>query len=390
MKPRISNCEERSAWPVSSLPALSKGSSRAKEPAFARRRFGLRQSSAAFGELETIQSAGGLVPSKTWRILVGFIGGRRASIPRLHPSPSSVHGCLNLRFESQNQRAFTLLELLVVVSIMGILAAVGLPMLKSFGQSTITKNAIQQLQSDLAFARQKAISERTTVYVVFVPPTIVDPSLDTQVKNAQPVTERPRVLQQYLSLCKRPYASYALFTDRNVGSQPGQRNPRYLTEWRSLPENTFVATNKFINLMANSATKNAWVKQYTNRFDVNRAYLLPTRPFAHRNFPVPNARSTNASGVRIEWPMPYVAFDAQGKLFWHLEQDLNDKLLGQKLQSEFIPLARGSVFVTTNAGGVYQPADVMENPPGNSSNLFNVLNVNWLTGRVRLEKPELR
>ena len=59
--------------------------------------------------------------------------------------------------------AFTLLELLVVVSIMGLLAVVGLPMLKGFGQSTITKNAIQQLQSDLAYARQKAMSERTTV-----------------------------------------------------------------------------------------------------------------------------------------------------------------------------------------------------------------------------------
>jgi hypothetical protein len=276
---------------------------------------------------------------------------------------------------------------------MGLLAVVGLPMLKGFGQSTITKNAIQQLQSDLAYARQKAMSERTIVYVVFVPPTIVDAALETQVKNSLPASERSRVVRQYLNLCQRPYASYALYTDRNVGSQPGQRNPRYLTEWRSLPDNTFVALSKFVNKMTTKRDTSAWVTSYTNRFDApNRpySYLCPPRPFAFKYFPVPNAKSTNASRVRIEWLMPYVAFDAQGKLYWHLEQDLNDKLLGQKLQSEFIPLARGSVFVTTNASGMYQPADVMENPPGNSTNMFNVMNVNWLTGRVRLEKPELR
>jgi len=277
----------------------------------------------------------------------------------------------------------------VVVSIMGLLAVVGLPMLKGFGQSTITKNAIQQLQSDLAYARQKAMSERTTVYVVFVPPTIVDAALDTQVRNSL-LADRPRVLQQYQNLCQHPYSSYALYTDRNVGSQPGQRNPRYLTEWRSLPDNTFVALSKFVNLTTNAAMADGWKRKYTNGFDANRMYLLPTRPFAFKYFPVPNAKSTDAAGKRIEWLMPYVAFDAQGKLYWHLEQVLNDKLLGQKLLSEFIPLARGSVFVTTNASGMYQPADVMENPPGNSTNMFNVMNINWLTGRVRLEKPELR
>jgi hypothetical protein len=234
------------------------------------------------------------------------------------------------------------------------------------------------------------MSERTTVYVVFVPPTIVDSTLSDQVAKALPASEQTRALRQYLNLCRHPYSSYALYTDRNVGDQPGQRNPRYLSEWRNLPDNTFVALGKFTNLMTTKTGPTTWVRSYSNRFDTARTFLYPPRPFAYRDFPVPNTRITNASGARIQWPMPYVAFDAQGKLYWDVERDLADKQLGQKLQSEFIPLSRGSVFMTTNAAGMYLPADVIETPAGNSTNTFNVLNVNWLTGRVKLEKPELR
>ena len=69
--------------------------------------------------------------------------------------------------------AFTLLELLVVFVIIGILASITLPALKGIGQANLTAAGNRQILDDLFLARLRAINERTTVYMVFVPPTIL-------------------------------------------------------------------------------------------------------------------------------------------------------------------------------------------------------------------------
>ena len=69
----------------------------------------------------------------------------------------------------QHSRAFTLIELLVVISILGIMAALTVPVLKNFAKSDATLSASRQLLDGVARARQLAISQRTTVYMVFVP-----------------------------------------------------------------------------------------------------------------------------------------------------------------------------------------------------------------------------
>ena len=57
----------------------------------------------------------------------------------------------------------------MVIAILGILAAMTVPVLKNFAKSDATLGASRQLLDGVARARQLAISHRTTVYMVFVP-----------------------------------------------------------------------------------------------------------------------------------------------------------------------------------------------------------------------------
>src|SRR2546430_2227288 len=75
---------------------------------------------------------------------------------------------------AQFSRAFTLLELLIVISIIGILTAVALPHLKGLTRSNVMASANQQLLDDLALARQRAMNSRSAIYVVFMAP--IDPN----------------------------------------------------------------------------------------------------------------------------------------------------------------------------------------------------------------------
>src|SRR5437016_9874536 len=64
--------------------------------------------------------------------------------------------------------AFTLIELLVVISIVGLLAGLAVPVVNNF-KPNVVAGATRQLLDDVARARHYAISQRTTVFMVFVP-----------------------------------------------------------------------------------------------------------------------------------------------------------------------------------------------------------------------------
>ena len=77
--------------------------------------------------------------------------------------------------ESEKLRAveaFTLIEMLMVIAIIAAITVIGLPSLRGLGRSNVVTSATQQLVDDLMLARHKAIVNRTTVHVVFVPSSI--------------------------------------------------------------------------------------------------------------------------------------------------------------------------------------------------------------------------
>ena len=68
---------------------------------------------------------------------------------------------------SQSQRGFTITELLIVLTLMGILSAISMPTLKGFAVTRRLKSSAYTIRSLLTFARDMAITDRTAHLVVF-------------------------------------------------------------------------------------------------------------------------------------------------------------------------------------------------------------------------------
>jgi hypothetical protein len=252
------------------------------------------------------------------------------------------------------------------MAVMGIMAALAVPALKNFGQADAMIAADQQLLTDVARARQLAISQRTTVYMVFVPANFWTQPWAGSTTWTNGLT--PDELTAVISLCDKQLTGYTFIADGALGDQPGQHQWHYLAPWQALPDGTFIATNKIIGASY----------QIT---DPVSGVSYPIVPFNYTNsiaFPV----ETNTANLPY---LPYIAFNYLGQL-----TPDGQTVLGRH---EYIPLVRGVVAPAmdpaTRAFRLSAP-QVVENPPGNSTNIYNLIDIDPLTGRATLQEPQLK
>jgi prepilin-type N-terminal cleavage/methylation domain-containing protein len=266
--------------------------------------------------------------------------------------------------------AFTLLELLAVLAIIGLVAAMAMPIMRNF-RPNYTASATRQLLDDLGYARQLAISHHTTVLMVFVQPNFWnDPA--TAKWGAPDWAAATNLMEKQM-------VGYRMVSLRSLGDQPGNHTPRYLTEWKTLPEGAYIAWQKFAGpaapplLLLTNGTSVAYPA-----FGFDRTC---SAPFPLLDTPMYNP---NPNQQHYAW-LSYIAFD-------YLGRRCNDS--GNPIPKDaLIPLTRGSIAFAHDPAAKLPLAalpNLSEDPPGNTTNAFNLVYVDWLTGRARGIQQEVQ
>jgi len=252
------------------------------------------------------------------------------------------------------------------------------PVLKNFTKPDVTVAATRQMLDDFARARQLAISERSTVFMVFVPKNFwADPrwtTLPTGIQQSTVVTQ----------LYSAQWNGYMMVSLRDVGDQPGRTFPKDLMRVKTLPQGAFFAPLKFTNSPAYPFDTPAYV---TNRSDLP-IYVFPTTNAIP--FPTSDVLTNPIFAALVKnnpnryATVPYIAFNYLGQL------TTGD---GTVLPyDENIPLGYGSIAPAinpTNKMPVQGMPSIIESPSGSSTNsAYNVIHIDRMTGRARLERQD--
>ena len=262
---------------------------------------------------------------------------------------------MTVRTDHSNRqlRAFTLLELLTVITIMGIIAGLAVPTLRGLKPNAKTA-ATRELVDAVGRARQLAISQRTTVYMVF---------LSTNFWTSVPAAQMPKVQP----LLDKQLLGYAYVCLQSVGDQPGVHYPRYLSSWRTLPQGAYIPPGKFWPgpslTLTNTALGTVTIPQFSMTNNI---------PFPSEDYPVTNPPVT----------LSYIAFDGTGRL-----------ISGRPGQPELIPVSEGIVSVARDPNTkAAQPGlpTVIEVPAGNTIENYSLVYIDRLTGRAHVERRKVQ
>lgn len=281
--------------------------------------------------------------------------------------------------------AFTLIELLVVIAIIGLLAGLAAPVLHNF-RPNYTASVTQQLLTDLARARQLAISQRTTVYMVFVPTNFW-----TDLAYGGPNWTKADYVQA-TNLFDKQLVGYNFVSLRSMGDQPGRPTVHYLSSWKRLPEGGYIYPGKF--LLPN--TPQPLMGIYTNSpSGPSQAFQVFSFDYANdgtdplfRKIPespmIPFPLETTArGGARSPYvALPFIAFDYMGRLVSRRGNG----------QGAVLPITRGGVIFAhdTNKKPIQGLPTFSEQPVGNTTNGYNLVYVDNITGRARALQQEVR
>ena len=273
-----------------------------------------------------------------------------------------------------------MVELLVVLAILGIIAGLALPALKNFGRADAMTAATAQLIGDVARARQLAISQRTTVYMVFVPTNFWGGPLGTFPNTWWTSLD---VVQQNVAtnLCDRQLTGYTFMAYGAVGDQPGNHLWHYLTPWQSLPDGTFIPLQKFVYPVT-VAARDPITHAITETYPISPFYYTNNIPF-----PTENNIAASIPAPGLPW-LPYIAFNYLGQLTFD----------GQTMAKfhEYIPLARGNVLAAVNpdtkAFRFAAPQILPQGTPNalDWTNAYDIIDIDPLTGRATLKQPTLK
>jgi len=296
----------------------------------------------------------------------------------MSPASGAARPCPIENRKSKIENGFTLIELLVVIAILGILAGLSVPALKNLGKSDANVSAARQLLDDVGRARQLALANRTTVYMVFVPTNFWVISA-TVPPNPWFNSLTPAAQAAATNLCDQQLSGYTFMANGAVGDQPGNHQWHYLAPWQTLPEGTFIPPQKFYQPPYPIAP-----------FNIKDSITGTSFPIYGFNFTnnIPFPTETNtvaATGNNLPY-LPFIAFNYLGQLISEVDASGN-------YHDAYIPLAHGSVADAADANKVllFAPPVVKEIPPGNSTNLaYNIVHIDALTGRAVLEYHKLQ